>query len=76
MKEEKRLYIHEVHSSDSKAEQMMSALSTNSSLSVSYGPWAVKGGAHLKTDSKNSNQRMEAKNGSLRIAFQAPQIIG
>lgn len=23
-----------------------------------------------------SNQRMEAKNGSLRVAFQAPQIIG
>ena len=72
----------------------MSALSTDSSIQASYGPWGLKGGwvlrfqtpqsiclfipsrASAKTDNKESSQKMEVKDGSLRIAFQAPQIIG
>jgi hypothetical protein len=30
----------------------------------------------LKTENKESSQKMEVKDGALRIAFQAPQIIG
>ncbi|KAK0664521.1 hypothetical protein QBC41DRAFT_233719 [Cercophora samala] len=66
----------ELHSTDSEAEEMASQLSTESSFNMNLGPWGVRGSAHLKTDSKNANQRMETKNGSLRISFQAPQIIG
>jgi hypothetical protein len=34
------------------------------------------GGASLKTDTKDSAQNMEVKDGALKISFQAPQIIG
>lgn len=61
---------------ESAAETMSKSFSTDSSLDVNVGCWNIGGGAHLKTDSKNSNQRMEVKNGALSISFQAPQIIG
>jgi hypothetical protein len=34
------------------------------------------GGACLKTESKESAQNMEVKDGALKISFQAPHIIG
>jgi hypothetical protein len=55
---------------------MMKSLSTDSSIQASYGPWGLKTGASLKTDSKESAQNMEVKDGSLVIKFQAPQVIG
>jgi hypothetical protein len=55
---------------------MMKALSTDSSIHASYGPWGLKCGASAKTNNQESAQKLEVKDGSLRIAFQAPQIIG
>ncbi|MCJ1404411.1 hypothetical protein MMC11_007636 [Xylographa trunciseda] len=36
----------------------------------------LKTGGSLKTESKESSQKLEVKDGALRIAFQAPQIVG
>ncbi|RSL69668.1 hypothetical protein CEP54_002196 [Fusarium duplospermum] len=68
--------VLEFKSNESKSEELMSNLSTDSSIKASYGPWGLSGGASLKTDNKESSMKMEVRGGALRISFQAPQIIG
>ena len=68
--------VLEFKSTQKNSEEMMKALSTDSSIQASYGPWGLKCGASAKTNSQESAQNMEVKDGSLRICFQAPQIIG
>ncbi|RSM04006.1 hypothetical protein CDV31_010196 [Fusarium ambrosium] len=68
--------VLEFKSNESKSEELMSHLSTDSSIKANYGPWGLSGGASLKTDNKESSMKMEVRGGALRISFQAPQIIG
>ncbi|KAI8670069.1 hypothetical protein NCS56_00810800 [Fusarium sp. Ph1] len=68
--------VLEFKSTESKSEELMSHLSTDSSIKANSGPWGLSGGASLKTDSKDSSMKMEVRGGALRISFQAPQIIG
>lgn len=68
--------VLEFRSTATKSQEMMKALSTDSSVKASYGPWGLSGGAALKTDNSESGQKMEVRDGALRISFQAPQIIG
>ncbi|KAJ4314284.1 hypothetical protein N0V84_008987 [Fusarium piperis] len=68
--------VLEFKNTESKSEELMSHLSTDSSIKANYGPWGLSGGASLKTDSKESSMKMEVRGGALRISFQAPQIIG
>ncbi|KAJ4174386.1 hypothetical protein NW754_004803 [Fusarium falciforme] len=68
--------VLEFKSTESKSEELMSHLSTDSSIKANYGPWGLGGGASLKTDSKDSSMKMEVRGGALRISFQTPQVIG
>ncbi|RTE77465.1 hypothetical protein BHE90_008072 [Fusarium euwallaceae] len=68
--------VLEFKSNESKSEELMSHLSTDSSIKANYGPWGLSRGASLKTDNKDSSMKMEVRGGALRISFQAPQIIG
>lgn len=68
--------VLEFKSTQKNSEEMMQSLSTDSSIQASYGPWGLTGGVSAKTNSQESAQKLEVKDGSLRIAFQAPQIIG
>ncbi|KAJ5725158.1 uncharacterized protein N7483_006515 [Penicillium malachiteum] len=68
--------VLEFKTDERSSSQMMSSLATDSSIQASYGPWGLKTGATLKTDNKQSSQKMSVNGGTLRIEFQAPQIIG
>ncbi|KAF7555599.1 hypothetical protein G7Z17_g2055 [Cylindrodendrum hubeiense] len=61
-----------------KAEQALSVLQTDSSVEASFGCWGIGGGAgaKVKTNDQSASQHMEVKDGALQISFQAPQIIG
>ncbi|KAJ6031762.1 hypothetical protein N7540_002494 [Penicillium herquei] len=68
--------VLEFKTDERSSSEMMSALATDSSIQASYGPWGLKTGATLKTDNKQSSQKMSVNGGTLKIEFQAPQIIG
>ncbi|GIJ92596.1 hypothetical protein Asppvi_001874 [Aspergillus pseudoviridinutans] len=68
--------VLEFKSNEAASKEMASSLSTDSSIQASYGPWGLKTGASVKTDNKESSQKMTVNGGTLRIEFQAPQIIG
>lgn len=61
--------VLEFKSTESKSEELMSHLSTDSSIKANYGPWGLSGGASLKMDSKDSSMKMEVRGGALRISF-------
>lgn len=65
----------EFMSTADNSSEMMKSLATDSSIQASYGPWGLKCGASATTSSEESSQIMSVQDGSLRISFQAPQII-